>query len=108
VTREIPDAAKLLVVKLEREEQTADVLRVLGRLGIPTEVMGVGVRVWRSGTVVVQIPADRLPEAMLALGLQGFSDLRAYGREVLIERGSRGPRSRRARTDHADRGGRPL
>jgi hypothetical protein len=94
VTREIPDAVKFLVVKLEREGQTAEVLRILGQLGIPTEVMGVGARVRRSGAVVVQIPADRLPEAMLALGLQGFTDVRAYDREVLIESGSRGPRPR--------------
>ena len=93
MTQEIPSAVKFLVVKVPRDEQTTEVLRILGGLGIPAEVVGSRVRVRRPGTVVLLIPADRLREAMLSLGLQGFADVRAYGREV-IANASRKPRNR--------------
>jgi hypothetical protein len=93
MTRETPDAAKFLVVKLEREDQATEVLRILDGLSIPSEVVADRVRVWQPGAIVVEIPADRLREAMVSLGLRGFADVRAYGREVVIDDNSRGPRS---------------
>jgi hypothetical protein len=85
VNPETPEAAKLLVVKLEREEQATDVLRILGVLGIPTTVVGDGARIREPGTVVVEVPFGHLREAMLSLALQGFADVRAYGREVVTD-----------------------
>ncbi|HEU5195844.1 MAG TPA: hypothetical protein VFW70_13980, partial [Methylomirabilota bacterium] len=68
-----------LMIRLEREDEpVSSITDVVEQQGIPIEVIG---RHWpsrRVPSVVVRVPQHRVAEAILALELQGFSDVVAY------------------------------
>src|SRR5262245_48871469 len=73
------DLGSVVVVTLDRVTQCVAVsLSVLGALGIPAEVVESGRRLRWNVAVVLRIPDQRIPEALLALGLKGFTDVMAY------------------------------
>lgn len=68
-----------VVVNLDREgDEIAQIAKVFGPLGIPLDVVGRGRQVRRAPTIVVRIPPHRVAEVIVALELQGFSDVLAY------------------------------
>lgn len=67
------------MVGVEHEEGTVSkVMEVLEPLGIPVEVVGRGRQLRRMPSIVLRVPHHRVPETLLALELQGFSDVLAY------------------------------
>ena len=68
-----------VVVTLDRVTQGVTEIRsVLDSLGIDAEVVESGRRLRWNAAVVVRIPEHRIAEALLALGLKGFTDVMAY------------------------------
>jgi hypothetical protein len=55
-----------------------EIRSVLDALGIPVDVVESGRRLRWNAAVVLRIPEQRIPEAMLALGMKGFPDVMAY------------------------------
>ncbi len=73
------DLDSVVVVTLDRVTQgVAEIRSVLDSLGIPAEVVESGRRLRWKAAVVLRIPEQRIPEALLALGLKGFTDVMAY------------------------------
>jgi len=76
---ETQNANTFVVVRLEQEEgEVTRITEILEPLGIPTEVVGRGHQLRRAPSVVLRIPHQRVAEAILALELQGYSDVLAY------------------------------
>jgi hypothetical protein len=68
-----------VVVVLEREDEpVSNITEVLEPLGIPIEVVGRGRQLRRSPSIVFRVPHHRVAETILALELQGFTDVLAY------------------------------
>jgi hypothetical protein len=68
-----------VVVVLEREDEpVSNITEVLEPLGIPIEVIGRGRQLRRSPSIVFRVPHHRVAETILALELQGFTDVLAY------------------------------
>lgn len=79
MTIERRDAATLLVVRLEREdEEVSTIAEILEPLGIPVEIVGRGRQLRRAPSVVLRVPHHRVPEAILALELRGYAEVLAY------------------------------
>jgi hypothetical protein len=79
MTTEFRDGDAFVVVNLEREgEAISKILEFLDPLGIPIEVVGRGRQLRRTPSVVLRVPHHRVTETILALELQGFSDVLAY------------------------------
>jgi hypothetical protein len=68
-----------VVVSLDHANRgAAEVQAALASLDIPVEVVESGRRLRWNTAVVLRIPEQRMAEAMLALGMKGFSDVVAY------------------------------
>ena len=68
-----------VVVSLDKVKRgVADIQSVLESLDIPVEVVESGRRLRWNAVVVLRIPEPRIHEAMLALGMRGFTDVTAY------------------------------
>jgi hypothetical protein len=79
MTIENRKAGTFLVVRLDREEEEVSrIAEILEPLGIPVEIVGRGHQLRRAPSVVLRVPYHRLPEAILALELQGYVDVLAY------------------------------
>jgi hypothetical protein len=79
MTPEANSMSSFVVVNVDRElDDIAQISRILEPLGIPVEMVGRGRQVRRAPTIVFRIPPERIAEAILALELQGFSDVLAY------------------------------
>jgi hypothetical protein len=73
------ETGSFVVVSLDQVKQGVTEIRsVLESLGIAVEVVESGRRLRWHTAVVLRIPEQRIPEAMLALGMKGFSDVMAY------------------------------
>jgi hypothetical protein len=73
------EMGSFVVVSLDQIKQgVAEIQSVLESLGIDVEVVESGRRLRWNAAVVLRIPERRIPEAMLALGMKGFSDVMAY------------------------------
>jgi hypothetical protein len=73
------EMGSFVVVTLDRVTQGATEIRsVLDSVGIPAELVESGRRLRWNTAVVLRIPEHRIPEALLALGLKGFTDVMAY------------------------------
>ena len=73
------EKGSFVVVSLDHvKSDVTDIQSVLESLDIPVEVIESGRRLRWNAAVVLRIPEHRLPEAMLALGMRGFSDVMAY------------------------------
>jgi hypothetical protein len=73
------EMGSFVVVSLDQIKQgLAEIRSVLESLGIDVEVVESGRRLRWNAAVVLRIPERRIPEAMLALGMKGFSDVMAY------------------------------
>ena len=68
-----------VVVNLDREgDEISEVARIFEPLGIPLDVVGRGRHLRHAPTIVFRIPPHRVAEVIVALELQGFSDVLAY------------------------------
>ncbi len=68
-----------VVVTLDRVTQgAAEIRSVLDAVGITAELVESGRQLRWNTAVVLRIPEHRIPEALLALGLKGFTDVTAY------------------------------
>ena len=68
-----------LVIGLQREDEpVSGITDAVEQHGIPIEVINRHWHLRRVTSVVVRVPQDRLAEAIVALELQGFSDVVAY------------------------------
>jgi hypothetical protein len=73
------EVGSFVVVSLDQVKRgVADIHSVLESLDIPVEVVESGRRLRWNAAVVLRIPEQRIPEAMLALGMKGFTDVMAY------------------------------
>lgn len=64
-----------LVVGMDRDhELVGQLLAILTSLGIPAQAVR-----YEAAAVVCCVPASRVAEAILALEIHGFADVRAYG-----------------------------
>ena len=67
------------MVNLDREgNEISEIAKVFEPLGIPLDVVGRGRQVRRAPTIVFRVPPHRVAEVIVALELQGFSDVLAY------------------------------
>jgi hypothetical protein len=79
MTADQKPAGALLVVSLDGvKPSVAQVQSVLASFDIPVELVESGRRLRWSSAVVLRIPEQRMAEAMLALGMNGFPDVMAY------------------------------
>jgi len=73
------ETGSFVVVSLDQVKQGVTEIRsVLESLGIAVEVVESGRRLRWHTAVVLRVPEQRIPEAMLALGMKGFGDVMAY------------------------------
>lgn len=73
------DMGSFVVVALDLVKQGVTEIRsALDSLGIQAEVVESGRRLRWTTAVVLRIPEHRIPEALLVLGLKGFTDVMAY------------------------------
>jgi hypothetical protein len=73
------DMGSFVVVTLDRVTQGVTEIRsVLDSVGITAELVESGRQLRWNTAVVLRIPEHRIPEALLALGLKGFTDVTAY------------------------------
>ena len=73
------EMGSFVVVSLDQVKQGVTEIRsVLESLGIAVEVVESGRRLRWHTAVVLRVPEQRIPEAMLALGMKGFADVMAY------------------------------
>jgi hypothetical protein len=73
------DTGAFVVVSLEREHGPAsEIVGILAHFGIPAELMERRARVRQPRTIAMLIPPDRVSEAVLALEIHGFHDVRVY------------------------------
>ena len=73
------EMGSFVVVSLDQVKQgVAEIRSVLESLGITVDVVESGRRLRWNAAVVLRIPEQRVPEAMLALGMKGFADVMAY------------------------------
>jgi hypothetical protein len=73
------EASAFVVVNLEREHRPAsEILGILAHFGIPAEPMERRASVRQPRTIAMLIPPDRVSEAVLALEIHGFPDVRVY------------------------------
>jgi hypothetical protein len=79
MTPGLDGAGSFVVVNLDREgDEIAQIAKVFEPLGIPLDVVGRGRQMRRAPTIVFRIPPHRVAEVIVALELQGFSDVLAY------------------------------
>lgn len=68
-----------MVVSLDQVKHgVADIQSILESLHIPVDVIESGCRLRWNTAVVLRIPEQQIPEVMLALRMQGFTDVMAY------------------------------
>jgi hypothetical protein len=73
------DTGAFVVVSLEREHGPAsEIVGILAHFGIPAELMERRATVRQPRTIAMLIPPDRVSEAVLALEIHGFPDVRVY------------------------------
>lgn len=73
------ETGSFVIVSVERMKHgVADIQAALESLQIPVEMVESGRRLRWNDAVVLRVPEQRLAEAMLALGLKGFTDVMAY------------------------------
>jgi hypothetical protein len=73
------DTGAFVVVSLERERRPAsEIVGILAQFGIPAELMERRARARQPRSIAVLIPPDRVSEAVLALEIHGFPDVRVY------------------------------
>ena len=80
-----------VLIKLDRAEQSLSrIEEALEPLDIPISAIETGRQLHWSTAVVVEVPVQRLTDAMLALELKGFSDVMAFHGETNTDATQRG------------------
>ena len=78
VTHERSTSFALLAVQVERSEQALELTATLNELAIPVETLSA---TSQSDSLVIflRIASGQVQEAIVALGVRGFLDVKAYG-----------------------------
>lgn len=85
------DVKAFIMIRIDKPEQSVSrIEETLEPLGIPVSVVERGRRLHWSAAVVVGVPEQRLADAMLALELEGFSDVMAFHGEPNTDTTQRG------------------
>jgi len=67
-----------ILISIAHEQQIAAILSILRQFRIPADVVERGTAVQEPRTIALKIPLDRVAEAVLALDVLGYQEVRAY------------------------------